>query len=88
MKVTLSARAEKQLRRLAKLDQIAVAKKIRGINQGQHGFRTEKLKGYSDIFRIRVGDYRIVYKKKKRELCIVLIGHRRDIYGLVRRLIK
>lgn len=43
--------------------------------------RAEKLTGY-DFYRIRVGDYRIVYQIEDDRLVIVVIriGHRREIY--------
>lgn len=85
MKIVLSPRAEKQLRYLPKIDQIAVGKKIRFIKEAKVSGE-EKLKGFTNIFRIRVGDYRIVYKKTSREIYIVLIHHRKDVYRLVRQL--
>lgn len=88
MKVILSPKAEKQLPKLSKIDQIIIAKKIRLIADSSIGFKEEKLKGYKNIYRVRIGDYRIVYRKTKTELYIVLIGHRGDIYKLVDRLIK
>jgi mRNA interferase RelE/StbE len=42
----------------------------------------EKLVGAEDLYRIRVGDYRIIYQIRD-ELLLVLvvkIGHRREIY--------
>ena len=44
-----------------------------------HGYK--KLKG-QDGYRIRVGDYRIIYQIKDNFLTILVldIGHRRDIY--------
>lgn len=41
-----------------------------------------KLTGYEDVFRIRVGRYRILYSiEEDRVLVIVLkVGHRRDVY--------
>ena len=41
----------------------------------------EKLTGY-DFYRIRVGDYRIIYQIEDDRLVILVIrvGHRRDIY--------
>lgn len=88
MKVILSPRAEKQLKRLPKLDQIAVAKKIRLIRDSPKISKEEKLIGLKDIFRVRVGDYRIVYKKTSREICIILIRHRKDVYRLVKELLR
>jgi mRNA interferase RelE/StbE len=42
----------------------------------------EKLSGADDLYRIRVGDYRVVYQLTDdiRQLLVVAIGHRRDVY--------
>jgi mRNA interferase RelE/StbE len=41
----------------------------------------EKLSGH-DLFRVRQGDYRILYEIEDRELTVTIIkiGHRRDVY--------
>ena len=41
-----------------------------------------KLSGYHDVFRIRVGPYRILYSVSETELIIAIlkVGHRRDVY--------
>jgi mRNA interferase RelE/StbE len=41
-----------------------------------------KLKGVDDLYRARVGDYRIVYQIRDRELLVLVvqIGLRREIY--------
>lgn len=75
----ISPRAEKEFKKLQKFDQIAIAQKIRTlIVRPVSG--EEKLSGYSNVFRVRVGNYRIVYKKSIEELYIILIRHRRDVY--------
>ena len=85
MKITISPRAEKELKNLSKINQIAITKKIRSLPRNQL-ISEERLKGYKNIFRVRVGDYRIVYKKTLQEVFIVLIGHRKNIYDLLKRL--
>ena len=85
MKIVLSSRAKKQLKRLSKIDQIVVAKKIRALNDV---VPKKKLKGYKNIFRVRVGNIRIVYKKTFREIYIVLIRHRKDVYRLMMNIFK
>jgi len=44
----------------------------------------KKLQGFNDLYRFRVGDYRIIVKPKAQEIMIILlvlkIGHRKDIY--------
>ena len=86
MKVFLSGKAEKQFRNLGKAIQVIMAKRVRELgNNGQP--QEEKLSGYKNIFRTRVGDYRIVYRRTSVEVFIVLIGHRREIYRLLRDLL-
>jgi mRNA interferase RelE/StbE len=43
---------------------------------------SKKLKAEPDHFRIRVGDYRVVYRidGKRVVIVIVRIGHRREVY--------
>lgn len=45
----------------------------------------KKLEGYSDFYRIKSGDYRIVYKlvTRDKKLYISAIGHRKQIYRLL-----
>lgn len=38
------------------------------------------LKGY---WKLRVGDYRVVFKVKAKEIMILAILHRKDVYGVV-----
>ena len=42
-----------------------------------------KLRGEVDVYRVRVGDYRVLYKIIWREKVILIfkIAHRRHVYG-------
>jgi mRNA interferase RelE/StbE len=42
----------------------------------------KKLAGIAEYFRIRVGDYRVLYEVREREVLVLVIkiGHRRDVY--------
>jgi len=42
----------------------------------------KKLKGADDLYRIRLGNYRVVYEIRKTILLIVVIkiGHRKEVY--------
>ena len=88
MKIIISPRAEKELKKISKIDQIVVARKIRSIKNTSSLPKREKIKGCKNVFRIRVGQYRIVYRKKVGEIYIILIGHRKDIYRMLRQLFK
>jgi mRNA interferase RelE/StbE len=47
-----------------------------------HPPASKKLTGFADLFRVRVGDYRIVYRVHDAELIIVVVSarHRRVAY--------
>lgn len=47
-----------------------------------HPAGAKKLEGSTDLFRVRVGDYRILYRVERHRLLILIIrvGHRRGIY--------
>lgn len=85
MKIIISPRAEKYFKKLSKIDQIAIAKKIRQLKE-RKTIREEKLKGFSNIYRIRVGNFRIVFKKAPNEIYLILIAHRKDVYDLLKQL--
>lgn len=42
----------------------------------------KKLRGESDLWRVRVGDYRILYSIEEARLVVLVvkIGHRREVY--------
>ena len=44
--------------------------------------KVKKLKGQRDYWRIRIGDYRVLYtiNDKTRVIDIVRVGHRREVY--------
>ena len=87
MKVIVSPRAKKQIKKLSKTFQIIIVKKLLDIGKGT-ATRSEKLTGYKDIFRIRIGNYRIVYRKMKWGIYIVLVAHRKEAYLLAKKLLK
>lgn len=44
--------------------------------------KVKKLKGANELYRIRIGDYRVVYKIRNEILVVIVIkiGHRSDVY--------
>ena len=87
MKLTITSHAQKQIRKFPKAFQIIVANKIRKLTVSPIAGEG-KLKGYKNFFRVKIGVYRIVYAKFKKEIEVVLVGHRRDIYRILERLLK
>ena len=51
-----------------------------GENPRPHG--VEKIKGGSELYRIRIGDFRVLYQIQDKVLVVVVIrvGHRREVY--------
>jgi len=87
MKVILSPKAEKQLRKLQKISQIVLAKNIRNLRDKPKLNSGKQLKGFKNIYRIRVGDFRIVYRKTRTDIYVVALGHRKDIYQKLKKLL-
>ena len=84
MKIILSPRAEKDLKKLPKIAQIAASRKIRQLVNPLA--QEEKLTGFPNIYRVRIGDFRIVFRRTVNEIYIILIGHQKDVYNLLKRL--
>jgi mRNA interferase RelE/StbE len=82
----VSATAEKQIRKLPREDQVRVLRAIRPLATEPTPPGSRKVRGYEDVFRIRVGRYRILYRVQGRRLLIIVlkIGPRREIYRSLR----
>ena len=80
-RIELRRRAQKALDKLPKSDFKAVIEAIKGLAQTPRPRGMEKVKT-TGLWRIRQGDYRIVYAIDDREslITIVRVGHRREIY--------
>ena len=78
----ISRTAEKQLRRLAADDRRRVARAMVALGDDPYPPGSRRLSGYDDVFRSRVGVYRILYSVSGRKLVIIILkrGHRKDIY--------
>lgn len=80
--VRISASAEKQLKNLPRDDQRRVAAAIMALAENPSPRGVRKLSGYDDVFRIRVGTYRVLFSVSEAEVIVIIlkIGHRRDVY--------
>lgn len=79
----ISESAEKSLKKISKKDRLRIIEKIDALEHDPMPSGSIKLKGYREVlYRIRSGDYRIVYSIKQDMLIILVveIGHRREIY--------
>lgn len=74
--------AEKELKAIPSGDLKRIIDRIRSLAQQPRPSGCEKLSGESERYRIRQGDYRIVYgiDDIAHHVEIVRIGHRREVY--------
>jgi len=82
MKVYFSRKAARDFKRLPSEVRQRVRKAIITLYETPFPRGVKKLKGFSNTYRLRVGDYRIVYKIlwDKNEIWILRIAHRREVY--------
>ena len=80
--VELTRTAEKQLRRAAKRDRHRIIEAIESLSEKPRPRDARKLQGYDEVYRIRVGQYRVVYEVYDDRVVIIVlkVGHRKDIY--------
>lgn len=57
-----------------------ILKKIDELSENPFSKDIKKLKGRDD-FRLRVGDYRVIFSIEQKTIQILKIGHRKNIYG-------
>lgn len=82
--------ADKFLEKLAKArpeDAQAIDDAIEALAEEPRPPRCMRLKGYSDVWRVRVGNYRICYQidDGKLVVLVITISTRDDVYALLRR---
>ncbi len=80
--VEFAPAAERQFRDLPRKIQERVAPKIAALAANPRPRRVEKLEGESDLYRVRVGQYRVIYQIHDEVLLILVVrvAHRREVY--------
>ena len=81
-KVEITSTAERQLKKLPVSAREKIGLLLQALAQDPLPFGVKKLSGAESTYRLRVGDYRIIYDIEKRVLRILVlkVGHRKDIY--------
>ena len=70
---------EKALKKLSDNERKKIKSILQKINDGKfEGLDIKKLKGRSDIFRVRNGDIRIIYREYKTKIFILTISRRSE----------
>ncbi|MDD4967858.1 MAG: type II toxin-antitoxin system RelE/ParE family toxin [Paludibacter sp.] len=81
-KVVLTKSAEKELIKVPKVYSKNIIKHLKDLINNPRPIGCKKLSGYDNIYRIRIGMYRIVYRIEDDILYIevIKIGHRKNVY--------
>lgn len=63
-------------------DKILEALGLLAANPFSELLKIKKLKGADDLYRVRLGDYRLIYEIRREAalLIVIRIGHRNDVY--------
>lgn len=79
-KIIIKKKAKKFIDNLPKNERLRIVKAIELLPNGED---IKKLKGHSNLLRLRVGDYRIIYTVDNGELIIYIIDvtNRGEIYN-------
>lgn len=80
-RITIKRSAAKEFEKIALKDRKRIIAKIRSLADDPRPPGSKKLSG-QEKYRIRQGDFRILYQIHDGELIIVVVkvGHRRDVY--------
>lgn len=77
--ILLAPPAERQLMSLTDSAQKRIVKRLKSLHENPRPQGVKKLAGEEDLYRIREGDYRIIYTIQGKEL-VVKIGDRKEVY--------
>jgi mRNA interferase RelE/StbE len=80
--IEFSKRAMRELEMFPNPIRNRIDARIRALASDPRPPGCQRLTGFDDLYRVRSGDYRIVYQIQDRVLIVVIVrvGHRREIY--------
>ena len=80
-KVELRRRVQQSFDKLSEKDRRVVITALESLEQEPRPRGVEKIRG-TELWRIRKGDYRVIYciNDQEQTIAVVRIGHRRDVY--------
>lgn len=86
-RIEFAPRADRQFKALERSLQVRLGRRIDGLAENPRPQGIKKLAGEEDLYRLRVGDYRIIYQIQEKRLLVLVVGvgHRADVYRGLRR---
>jgi mRNA interferase RelE/StbE len=89
--IIFSDETKKDFKKLEQKTILKIFEKIKDLTSAKaDNLDIKKLKTKTTLYRLRVGDYRVVYSIQKEKIIIyvVVVGHRKDVYGILERRFK
>lgn len=86
-RIEFAPRAERQFKALDRSIQMRLSRRIDSLTGNPRPQGTKKLAGEEDLYRLRVGNYRIIYQVQEKRLIVLVVsvGHRADVYRALQR---
>jgi mRNA interferase RelE/StbE len=80
--ILLAPPAERQFKAFPQAVQKRLVKRLKGLQANPRPQGVKKLAGEDDLYRVREGSYRIMYKIRDKELIVLVlkIGDRKEVY--------
>lgn len=81
-RVEIITSAAEEIRKLETKTQKRVGRKIEQLKENPRPAGCNKLKGGDELYRVRVGDFRIIYQINDRVFLVIVVkfGDRKDCY--------
>lgn len=81
-KIKVAKSVEKDLQDIPKSDLKKIIQKISSLESDPKPVGVQKLSGIDEKYRIRSGNYRIIYEinEKEKIVDVAKVGHRKDVY--------
>jgi mRNA interferase RelE/StbE len=81
-RIEFTSRAQRDFKALDGSVRGRIARRIDSLANNPYPSGIKKLEGEDELYRLRVGDYRILYQIKNDVLLVLVVsvGHRREVY--------
>lgn len=84
IQLLFTTQAEKQLAKLDKNNRLRIIASLDRLREAYPVGDMRKMQGYDDLWRLRVGDYRIVMQidlvTATITITVIRVGHRKEVY--------
>ena len=83
-RVEVARSAERQLEKISRSDQQRVVRTMLALAEEPRPRGSRKLASYQDLYRVRVGRYRIIYRVTDADITVLIlkVASRQDVYQL------